>query len=582
MSANQDIAARFEEMAALLEITGANAFRVNAFRRAARACEGASVDLGKLARQSPAELEKLDGIGGGTAARIVEFVSSGEIADLTALRNSVPTGLPALLGLQGLGPKTVKRLWEEAQVVDLASLRTAIDDGRIASMAGMGAKKIEGLRGAIATAEFAMTRWRLDRAQQAAEAILERLRELPSTIRAAFAGSTRRGRETVGDIDILVSTTAPEAAADEFCVHPGVAAVLARGPTRCSVRLADGLQADLRMVEDTAFGAALLYFTGSKEHNVRLRERALARSQTLNEYGLFPDDGQPTPQSRGITPVAAATEEQIYAALGLPWIPPELREDRGELELTTTPRLVETADIRAELHSHTTASDGHLSLRELVEAAKARGFHTIAVTDHSVSSVQANGLSIDRLLAHIDAVREVEQQVGGIRVLAGSEVDIHSDGHLDYPDEILARLDWVVASPHAALKQDSAKATERLLRAIRHPLVHLLGHPTGRIVLGRTGLEPDMDELWAAAVECHTALEINSHPSRLDLRDTHVRQALGAGCLLAIDCDVHWADDFNNLRFGVATGRRGGLSPDRCLNCLDAAALEAFRLRKRR
>lgn len=569
-------------MAALLEITGANAFRVNAFRRAARACDGAAVDLGKVARESPAELGKLDGIGAGTAARIVEFISTGEMADLTVLRRSVPPGLPALLALQGLGPKTVKRLWEEAQVVDLASLRAAIDDGRIASMAGMGAKKIESMREAIATAEFAMTRWRLDRAQHAADEILERLRRLPSTTRAAFAGSTRRGRETVGDIDILVSTADHEAAAEDFCTHPGVAAVLARGPTRCSVRLNDGLQADLRMVDDSAFGAALLYFTGSKEHNVRLRERALTRGQTLNEYGLFPDDGESAPQSRGITPVAAATEADIYTALDLPWIPPELREDRGELELTATPGLVELADIRAELHSHTTASDGHLSLRELVEQAKSRGFHTIAVTDHSVSSVQANGLSIDRLLAHIDAVREVEQAVGGIRVLAGSEVDILSDGRLDYPDEVLAKLDWVVASPHAALKQDPAKATERLLRAIRHPLVHVLGHPTGRIVLGRTGLEPDMEALCAAAVECHTVLEINSHPSRLDLRDTHVRQALAAGCLLAIDCDVHWAEDFDNLRFGVATARRGGLTPQRCLNCLNAAALEAFRRRKRR
>jgi len=324
-----------------------------------------------------------------------------------------------------------------------------------------------------------------------------------------------------------------------------------------------------------------MYFTGSKEHNVLLRERAIRHGLRLNEYGLFPEDGENgTPQSRGVAPTASDTEESIYEALELPYHPPELREERDGIE-ESPGKLVDVDSIRAELHSHTDASDGVLSIRSLALEAKARGLHTIAVTDHSRSSVQANGLSEKRLLAHIDAIHEVDSELKGIRVLAGSEVDILADGSLDYDDELLAKLDLVVASPHVALRQDPAKATRRLLQAIRHPLVHIIGHPTGRIINRREGLSPDMPKLVEAARECDTALEINANPLRLDLRDTHVRLAVDAGCLISIDTDAHRAEDFDLLRYGVLTARRGRLGPDQCVNAWTAKKLHAWLESKR-
>ncbi|MGH7292922.1 MAG: PHP domain-containing protein, partial [Myxococcota bacterium] len=341
--------------------------------------------------------------------------------------------------------------------------------------------------------------------------------------------------------DILVSATNQAAVSKAFQAMPGVKKVLAAGETRSSVRLEQGVQVDLRVLDDSSFGAALLYFTGSKEHNVTLRERAIKRGYRLNEYGLFPDDGTDDDrplQDRGVKPVAARTEQEIYKILDLLWIPPTLREDRGELT-TKLPKLIAIDDIVAELHAHTTASDGLLSIEQLAEIAKARGFHTIAVTDHSKSSVQANGLSPDRLKAHIEAVREAASRVKGITILAGSEVDILTDGRLDYEDDLLAQLDIVVASPHVALKQEPKLATKRLVRAISHPLVHILAHPTGRIINRREGLSPDINALIEAAVEHDTALEINAHWLRLDLRDTHVKAAVDGGALIAINTDAH-------------------------------------------
>jgi len=339
------------------------------------------------------------------------------------------------------------------------------------------------------------------------------------------------------------------------------------------------MQVDLRTVPEASFGAAIMYFTGSKEHNVKLRERALKKKLTLNEYGLFPlDDEKASPQSRGIMPIASESEEDIYDALDLPFIEPQIREDRGEFasDAAAPPALIQLSDIKAELHAHTNASDGSLTLEQLVALAKDRGFHTIAVTDHSRSSVQANGLSIDRLKQQIEMIHEFNESIEGITVLAGSEVDILSDGSLDYPDDVLALLDIVVASPHAALGQDTRAATVRLLHAIEHPLVHIIGHPTGRLIGRRPGLEPAMDELIAAAVQHNTALEINAHWIRLDLRDTHVLAAVSAGCTIAIDCDVHSESDFENLRYGVLTAQRGWLTSKLCLNTWDENRLSKW------
>jgi len=581
MSTNATIAALFEEMAALLELTGANGFKVNAAAKVARVVEDLDGDLAALA-ETPGALEKIDGIGSGSAKRIREWLETGSIKDLEKLRSEVPPGLPDVLAVPGLGPKTVRLMWKDAGVVDLASLKAKLADGSLLELPRMGEKTLARIRESLEFMETSGGRARLGDAMPVALELVDLVRGVPGVERVEYAGSLRRGRETIGDLDVLASGGDPAALVEAFRTNPRATSVLLAGETKCSVRLANGMQADLRVVEDSCFGAAWLYFTGSKEHNVRLRERAIARKMRLNEYGLFPDDGDDAPpQSRGVAPVAAKTEEEIYKALGLPWIPPELREDRGELELAKTPRLVEVADIRSELHAHTKASDGQMTIEEIAKAARDRGFHTLAITDHSKSSVQANGLSVQRLRAHIDAVREADAKMADIRLYAGSEVDILADGRLDYDDDLLAELDWVVASPHVALRQEPKVATERLLAAVRHPLVHVLGHPTGRLINARPGLEPDMEAIAKAAAESGTALEVNANHHRLDLRDRHVRLALEAGCWIAIDCDVHVAEQFDELRYGVLTARRGGLTPDRCLNCLDAKGLEAWRAAKR-
>lgn len=583
MSANHEIASAFSMIADLLEITGANAFKVNAYRKAMRSCEDEPRDLARLARESPSELDTIEGIGASTKAKIIEFVTTHAIAELDALRSKVPAGLPVLLTLAGVGPKTVKLLWDAAHVTCIDDLRVALENGSVAAIPRMGAKSVENLREAVAAHDLAgsrPTRYRLGDALPIAEAFLDRLRAARGTVRATYAGSARRGRESVGDLDLLVATTDHAAAREAFLGAPLVAKILAQGETKCAVQLTNGLQVDLRIVDDNVFGAALVYFTGSKDHNVFLRERAIERQMKLNEYGLFRTDS--AAHADGSLPlVTAESEESIYAALGLPLWPPELRESHGTDFTQQPPALITLADIKSELHSHTTASDGVLTIRDLALLAKSRGFHTIAVTDHSKASAQANGLSVERLLQHIAAIREAEAAIGGIRILAGSEVDILADGRLDYDDSILEKLDIVVASPHTALRQSPEAATARLLAAIRHPLVHILGHPTGRIIHGREGLSPDIESLCAAAHECKTALEINCHPMRLDLRDIHVRAAVAAKCLIAIDCDIHSAPDADNLRYGITTARRGGLTAAQCVNAWDATKLHAWLRAKR-
>jgi len=576
MSSNTTIARLLEEMAAALTLTGANAFRVRAHERAAQIVEELGQDATSLSLD---ELMAMDGIGEGTAKKIREFAETGGIAEHAELWSDVPKGLLDVLRVPGLGPKTVKLMWEKAGVTDLASLKARLEDGSVEALPRMGAKTVANIRDALAFMAKAGGRIRIGGAMEVAETIVDHLRSLPGVARVEYAGSLRRGKETIGDVDILASGSEPKAIGDAFVAMDGVEQVLAHGASKCSVRLASGVQADLRLVDQSAFGAALMYFTGSKEHNVRLRERALATGLTLNEYGLFPEDEDEDlpPQQRGIAPVAAETEESIYAALKLSWIPPELREDRGEIDAAERgelPELVELDDIVSELHAHTVASDGALSIAELAEEAIRRGFHTIAVTDHSRSSVQANGLSPERLVEHIEAIRAVQRDFGKrIRLLAGSEVDIHVDGTLDYDDELLEMLDLVVASPHASLRQEPAKATARLLAAVRHPLVHILGHPTGRIINGREGMSPDIAKIAEAARDHGTALEINANPFRLDLRDSHVRLAVEVGCPIAINCDVHGRNNYDLLRYGVLTARRGWLPKDLCVNAWPAKKL---------
>lgn len=594
MSLNAALAEKLHEIAQMLELLGEDRFRINAHTRAARTIESLSEDIAELADDRDALLA-LDGIGKKVADKVQEYVSTGDIAEHAELRSRVPAGLLDLLKLQGLGPKTVHLLWKEKGVTDLSGLKAAIDDGSILDLPRMGEKTVENLREAVEMAHEAGRRFAIGLAMPLAEWIVEQLSEVDGVKRVAYAGSLRRGRDTAGDVDILVTTDNPAAVHEAFRSLRGVAKVLAAGERKSSIRLklnpdlgrwgrSEGvgdlsgtIQADLRVVPAESWGAALMYFTGSKEHNVRLRERAIRKGCTLNEYGLYKEDGKEgPPQNRGVAPLAGASEEDVYQALSLPFIPPELREDHGELDLKKPPRLIEIRDIKAELHAHTEASDGDMPLQTLAEHARDRGFHTIAVTDHSQSSKVAGGLEPDRLRAQIEAVHEINKTLDGITVLAGSEVDILADGRLDYDDELLAALDVVVASPHAALGQDSAAATKRLIRAIEHPSVRILGHPTGRLIGRRRGLEPDMAAVYEAAAANSVALEINCHWLRLDLRDTHVRAAAEAGCLIAIDCDVHHAADFGNLRYGVLTARRGWLTPDRCVNTWTAQKLRKW------
>lgn len=587
MAFNSDLARRFDEIGSMLELLGEDPFRVNAHRKVARVIEDSPEDFAQLAKDREALLA-IDGIGAKTADKIVEFATTGDIAEHRQLRDKVPAGLLDVLRVPGVGPKTVKALWEQLHVTDVPGLKRVIDDGSILTLPRMGAKAVEKIKAALAFHESTGDRTPLGVAMPTAEDLAARVRAIDGVKRCEFAGSLRRGRDTIGDIDLIAAapTSRAEAIGEAFRAFPEVKEVLAAGATKSSVRVERHgvrIQVDLRVVEQSAFGAALLYFTGSKAHNVRLRERAQKQGLTLNEYGLFKDDGEPAPQNRGKKPLAGKTEADIYKALGAAMPPPEIREDAGELdfEFGHDFGLIELGDIKAELHAHTTASDGSLSIVELAEEAKRRGFHTVAVTDHSKSQQVAGGLDRKRLLAHIDAIHAARETVDGISILAGSEVDIMPDGSLDYADDLLEKLDIVVASPHWSLAQTPSEATRRLLRAIAHPLVHIIGHPTGRLINRRAGLAPDMKEIVAAAKEHDTALEINAHWARLDLRDTHARAALDAGCTLAIDCDVHAVVDFDNLRYGVMTARRGGLTPARCLNAWTAAKLRAWLRAKR-
>lgn len=560
---NAQVAAIFQEMADLLEILGENRFRVNAFARASRAVDHLADDLASLPRD-PAAIAALEGVGKGTAERIIEFLDTDAVKDHQALKARVPEGLPELLAVPGLGPKTVALLWKEAGVESMADLKARLDTDDLASIKGLGARTLANIRKNLAFAETAGDRIGLHPAMATAAWFVDRLQRIKAVRQVAFAGSLRRGCETIGDLDLLVAADDKDRAAigKAFAAMTPVADVLLQGETKTSIRTDDGVQVDLRIVSPESFGAALAYFTGSKEHNVQLRERAIKRGMSLNEYALT-RDGEV---------IASQTEASIHEALGLTWIPPELREARGEIALAEAgnlPALIERASIRAELHAHTTASDGRWSIRELVQATIDRGFHTVAITDHSRSQVQANGLSVERLERHIEAIREVAAEMKGvITVLAGSEVDILADGQLDYPDSLLEELDLVVASPHHALSQEPKAATRRLIKAIEHPSVTIVGHLTGRLINRRPGLSPELKPVFEAAKQRGVALEINANYMRLDLRDGHARAAVEAGVRLAINTDAHGPADLDQLTYGLLTARRAGVTADHVVNCL--------------
>jgi DNA polymerase (family 10) len=578
------LAELFGQMADLMEILGEDRFRVISYRTASRVVAESTADLEALAKAG--QLQTLPGIGKSTEAKILEYIQTGQIARHQELLAKVPPGLAGLLRLQHLGPKTALKLWKELDIRSLDDLREVLANHpeRIEDLPGMGAKKVALLKESAEFTTSASGRHRIDEALEIAAMLESAVKACKGVDELALAGSARRWRETVGDIDILVSAGQKSAARimEAFRSCQAVTKVLAGGQTKCSVIVNGKVQADLRVVGKESFGAALQYFTGSKDHNVALRGIAIKHGWKLNEYGLFEEkEGK---QGRRI---AGADEEGIYRKLGLAWVPPELRENRGEIEAAAAgklPRLLEEADIQGDLHMHTTATDGAGSITDMIESCRAMGYKYLAITDHSRSQPQTGGLSPKALLEHAAAVRAAAKDYPDMLVLAGTECDILKDGTLDYPDDVLAKLDFVLAAPHAALNAKGPAATERLLRAIANPHVHAIAHPTGRLINERAGMEVDIQRICQAAAEGGVALEVNAHPLRLDLRDVHVQAAVKAGAKLVICTDAHTpgpAGDLALMRYGVATARRGWATPDDVINAWPAGKLRAF-LQQRR
>ncbi|HET9462831.1 MAG TPA: DNA polymerase/3'-5' exonuclease PolX [Thiobacillus sp.] len=562
---NADIAAIFEEIADRLEIQGANPFRIRAYRNAART-------LGELPQAARALLEKgedltrLPGIGGDLAAKVSEIITTGRCSLLDRLRRELPPAVTELLRIPGLGPKRVKALYHDLEVQTVEQLYRAARDGRIRALPGFGEKTELNILQAVEAHASQTRRFKLAVAAQYAEALTAFLQAVPGVGQVTVAGSFRRMRETVGDLDLLVTAAAGSPVMQRYTAYDEVAEVVSAGTTRASVRLKSGLQVDLRVVEEKSYGAALCYFTGSKAHNIAIRRIAQKRGLKVNEYGVF----------RGTERVAGEDEASVYRSVGLPFIPPELREDRGEIEAALDgrlPTLVEFSDLRGDLHAHTRATDGHDSLREMALAAKRLGLEYLAITEHSRHLAMAHGLDPLRLAHQCDEIDQINPELDGITLLKGIEVDILEDGSLDLPDEVLGRLDLVVGAIHSQFHLSRAKQTGRILRAMDHPHFSLLAHPSGRLIDRREPYDVDMLRIIRHAKKRGCFLELNAHPERLDLLDSHCQMAKEEGVLVSINSDAHSTFDFSNLKYGVGQARRGWLEKDDVLNTRPLAAL---------
>ena len=570
MASNARIAADLDEIADLLELQDANPFRVRAYRNAARTVRDADAPI-RARVEAGEDLRALPGIGKDIAAQIVRKVEGHEMEALAELRGKVPRGLLDVVRVPGVGPKKARALWSELGVASLDALDAAAQAGRIEGLKGFGAKTQERIVQGVASVRRFAERGRRADAEAVLAPLLAWLREDDAVQRLEVAGSFRRGRDTVGDVDLLVVSDDPAAVMTRFRDYEEVETVLGTGESKTSLVLADGLQVDLRAVDAAAFGAALLYFTGSKAHNVRLRRRAQERDATLNEYGLWTEDGAER--------IAGAAEEEVYEALGLPWIPPELREDRGEIEAAEErrlPPLLREDDIVADLHTHSDWSDGSGSLREMQEAAAARGLEVLAVTDHSPALKMTGGLDREKLLRQWEALDRLDGVVPGLTVLRGMEVDILADGTLDMDDDLLERMDVVVVSVHGRFELDEARQTDRVVAALAHPSVNVLGHPTGRLLGQRDGFAIDLDAVIAAALEHDVALEINAHPARLDLDDRWARVAAQAGVPISINTDAHAPAELGLLPHGVLQARRAWLEPRHVINTWPLPRLRRF------
>ncbi len=563
---NPTMARLLAETADLLEIDGGDSFRIRSYRRAAEAAEQTTVNLTSAAADT-ARLLEIPGIGKSMAANLQAIAATGTLPLRDELLAKYGSGLLELLKLPGMGPKTVALLWDAAKISSIDQLAQAIEDGRLSGLPRMGTKQIEKLRKGIDDYRRSAGRFRIDEAEEAAARLSTYLLAFDGIERVTPAGSLRRGRETAGDLDLLVTgpCCAPEhtaAAIDYVAAYPGIQSIIAKGENKVSFYLSNSMQVDVRLLPSASYGAALQYFTGSKAHNVALRQRALKMGYTLSEWALARLDDESI--------VAAATEEEIYAALGMDWMPPELRENLGEIEAAANhalPRVIELADLKGDVHMHTTATDGHNSIREMADAALARGYQYIAITDHSKNLAMTNGLDEKRALEHIKRIREVDQQMEGrIRVFPGIEVDILGDGALDLGDEVLAQMDVVIASVHTRFEQSREEMTARVLRAIENPYTRILGHPTGRLLLRREPFAIDLGAVLHRAAELGVAVEHNAAPERLDLSDRDLRLAKELGCKIVINTDAHDTRHLAKMEYGVRQLKRAWLGPDDVLN----------------
>jgi DNA polymerase (family X) len=574
---NATLARLFEETGDLLEISGGDPFRVRSYRRAAEAAEQSTLNLAALAAAAE-DLPKLlavPGIGKGMAANIQAAVATGSIPLRDELLQRYSVTMLDLLKLPGMGPKTVALLWDASKICSVDQLAEAIDAGRLNGLPRMGEKQIEKLKKGIEDFRRSAGRFRIDQAEEAAERVTAYLLAFPGIDRVTPAGSLRRGRETAGDLDLLVTGPACEpdrasAAVEYVASYNGIRNLIAKGENKVSFYMSHSLQVDVRLLPSSSYGAALQYFTGSKMHNVTLRQRALKMGYTLSEWALARLEDSPAGPAGSVA--AAETEEAIYAALGMDWITPEMRENMGEIEAAARhqlPTLIEQSDLRGDVHMHTHATDGNNSIREMADAALERGYQYIAITDHSKNLAMTNGLDAERALEHIRQIRQVDQEMEGrIRVFPGIEVDILGDGQLDLPDEVLTQMDVVIASVHTLFNQPKEEMTERVLKAIENPYVRILGHPTGRLLLRREPFAIDLPAVLRRAAELGVAVEHNAAPERLDLSDRDLRLAKELGCKIVVNTDSHSTRQLDKMKYGIRQLRRAWLTASDVLNTL--------------
>jgi len=547
---NFEVARQFELMADVLELKGENPFRIRAYRRAAQNLESLSEEIEAVAREE--RLEDIPGIGADLAGKIQEYLRTGKIKEIAAASTGIPRGVVELMNIPGVGPRTARLLHEREHITGIGQLEKLASKGGLRGLPGIQAKTEQNILKGIRLVRGGQERMPLGHALPLGRELVQALERLAAVKQISLAGSIRRMKETVGDIDILVTSSKPDTVMRAFVALPQVAEVLERGTTKGSMRHREGIQVDLRVVDPACFGAALVYFTGSKQHNIHIRDIGVKRGLKISEYGVF--------RASTGRRLVSATEAEVYAAIGLPWIPPELREDAGEIEAARQgklPDLVELDGIRGDLHCHTDATDGHHPIEALVTAAERRGYKYVAVTDHSLSARVAGGLTADELAAHVKKIRAVQARHPRITVLAGSECDILADGSLDYPAHVLAGLDLVIGAVHTGFRQSRGEMTRRICRALAHPRLHVLGHPTGRLIGKREPYAVDIDEMLRTARRHGKAVEINCQPDRLDLDDVHARRAHELGVLVAVSTDTHMLDHLGWMELGVATARRG-------------------------